>query len=163
MTIAMHCSDCTTITHLPQNGFGADLVQLSKILDNIVTELRKSITLGGKTDVLQSLEDLFEECSEEGWDGNEASPITEDAYLEARRLISNLPINLRMPEVVPEPSGEIGLEWSKGKDRVFVLSLSGRNEIVYAGLFGINKVHGVEYFGDAVPSTILENLRRLYA
>jgi len=68
-----------------------------------------------------------------------------------------------MPEVVPEPSGEIGLEWSKGKDKVFVVSLSGKNEIVYAGLFGINKVHGVEYFGDAVPSTILENLRRLYA
>ena len=163
MTMAMRCTDCTTITRLPQNGFGADHVQLNKYFDDIVAELKKSITLGGKTDVLQSLEDLFEECSEEGWDGNEASPITEDAYLEARRLINNLPINLRMPEVVPEPSGEIGLEWSKGKDRVFVLSLSGRNEIVYAGLFGINKVHGVEYFGDAVPSTILENLRRLYA
>jgi hypothetical protein len=138
-------------------------VQLSKYFDDIVAELRKSITLGGKTDVLQSLEDLFKECSETGWDGNEASPITEDAYVEARRLISNLPINLRMPEVVPEPSGEIGLEWSRGKDRVFILSLSGKNEIVYAGLFGINKVHGVEYFGDMVPSTILENLRRLYA
>ncbi len=163
MTMAMRCTDCTTITRLPQNGFGADHVQLNKYFDDIVAELKKSITLGGKIDVLQSLEDLFEECAEEGWDGNEASPITEDAYLEARRLINNLPINLRMPEVVPEPSGEIGLEWSKGKDRVFVLSLSGRNEIVYAGLFGINKVHGVEYFGDAVPSTILENLRRLYA
>ena len=163
MTMAMRCTDCTTITHLSQNGFGADHVQLSKFFDDIVKELRKSITLGRKTDVLQSLEDLFEECSEEGWDGNEASPITEDAYLEARRLIDNLPINLRMPEVVPEPSGEIGLEWSRGKDRVFVVSLSGRNEIVYAGLFGINKVHGIEYFGDAVPSTILENLRRLYA
>lgn len=163
MTMAMRCTDCTTITRLPQNGFGADHVQLNKYFDDIVAELKKSITLGGKTDVLQSLEDLFKECSETGWDGNEASPITEDAYLEARRLINNLPINLRMPEVVPEPSGEIGLEWSKGKDRVFVLSLSGRNEIVYAGLFGMNKVHGVEYFGDTVPSTILENLRRLYA
>jgi len=162
MTMAMRCTDCTTITHLSQNGFGSDHTQLSKFFDDIVAELRKSITLGGKTDVLQSLASLFEECSEEDWDGNEASPITEDAYLEARRLISNLPINLHMPEVVPEPSGEIGLEWSKGKDRTFVLSLSGRNEIVYAGLFGINKVHGVEYFGDTLPSAILENLRRLY-
>jgi hypothetical protein len=138
-------------------------VQLSKFFNDIVAELRKSITLGGKTDVLQSLASLFEECSEEGWDGNEAYPITEDAYLEARRLISNLPINLRMPEVIPEPSGEIGLEWSQGKDRIFIVSLSGKNELIYAGLFGINKVHGVEYFGDAVPSTILENIRRLYA
>ncbi len=162
MSMAMRCVNCTTITQLSQNGYGSDHVQLSRFFDDIVAELRKSITLGGKTDVLQSLVSVFEECSEEGWDGNEASPITEDAYLEARRLISNLPINLRMPEVVPEPSGEIGLEWSKGKDRTFVLSLSGRNEIVYAGLFGFNKVHGVEYFGDTVPSAILENLRRLY-
>jgi hypothetical protein len=148
---------------LTQNGFGPDYVQLSKYFDDIVNELKKSITLGRKTDVLQSLENLFKECSDEGWDGYEASPITEDAYLEARKLIGNLPINLRMPEVVPEPSGEIGLEWSRGKDRVFVVSLSGKNEIAYAGLFGINKVHGVEYFGDAIPSTILENIRRLYA
>ncbi len=163
MTIAMRCTDCTTITHWTQNGFGPDYVQLSKYFDDIVNELKKSITLGRKTDVLQSLENLFKECSGEGWDGNEASPITEDAYFEAQRLISNLPINLSMPEVVPEPSGEIGLEWSKGKDRVFIVSLSGKNEIVYAGLFGINKVHGIEYFGDAIPSTILENLRRLYS
>lgn len=163
MTTAMRCTDCTTITYLPQTGFGADHTQLSKFFDVIVSELRRSITLGRNTDVLRSLENLFEECSKEGWDGYEASPITEDAYLEARRLIINLPINLRMPEVVPEPSGEIGLEWSHGKDRVFIVSLSGKNELIYAGLFGINKVHGVEYFGDAVPLTILENIRRLFA
>ncbi len=67
-----------------------------------------------------------------------------------------------MPEVVPEPGGEIGLEWYRRKRLVFTVSVSGSNEIIYTGLFGTNRIHGTEYFGDLLPSVILENLKRLY-
>jgi hypothetical protein len=90
-------------------------------------------------------------------------PITKYAYIEAKRLIESLPLtSFPIPEVVPEPSGEIGLEWYREERQVFVASVSGRNEIVYAGLLGVNKSHGTEYFGDSLPSIILGNLKRLY-
>ncbi len=82
---------------------------------------------------------------------------------QAKRLLESLPLTFfPIPEVIPEPNGEIGLEWYREKRNVFVASVSGRNEIVYAGLLGVNKLHGTEYFGDSLPSIILENLKRLY-
>nr|MBC8413194.1 hypothetical protein [bacterium] len=72
-------------------------------------------------------------------------------------LISSIPV----PEIIPEPGGEIGLEWSRGTRQVFIASFAGNNEIIYAGLFGTNKTHGTEYFGDSIPSKIMDNLKIL--
>ncbi len=115
------------------------------------------------TEALQSLNEIFEDCSEEGWDGYDALPITEEAYFEAIKLIKSLPVTaFPMPEVVPESNGEIGFEWYRENRLVFVASVSGKSEIVYAGMFGANKTHGTEYFGDLLPTEILEKLKRLY-
>lgn len=164
MSTPMLCTDCSSVMNFPNIGFGPDFMELRKYFEGIVREFRRAETLKTQHQALQSLDRVFEECSQEGWDGDGASPVTEDAYLEARRLIMSLPTIsfFPMPEIIPEPSGEIALEWSKGNRQVFVASVSGKNQIVYAGLFGVNKTHGIEYFGDSLPSAIIENLRRLY-
>ncbi len=75
-----------------------------------------------------------------------------------------IPLSFLMPEILAEPDGEIGFEWYKDKDSVFVISVSGNNIITYAGLFGTsNKTHGTEYFADELPRIILENIRRLFS
>ncbi len=163
MSTAILCADCMSISNFPNIGFGPDFKILKKFYDEIVSDLRKTETLRHLDEVLLSLDEVFEECSDEGWDGYEARPITEDAYNEAKRLIESLPLtSIPMPEIIPEPSGEIALEWSRGKRQVFVASVSGKKEIVYAGLFGTNKTHGTEYFGDLLPLEIIKNIRRLY-
>ena len=162
MSTPIPCTDCTSISISPTIGFGSEFNTLWKFYDKEIIEGRKAETLGRLNDVLQSLDELCKECSEEGWDGYNAIPVVEDTCDEAKRFIKSLPINFPMPEIVPEPNGGIGLEWSKGNRQVFVASVSGKSQIVYAGLFGINKTHGTEYFGDSLPSTIIENLRRLY-
>jgi hypothetical protein len=68
-----------------------------------------------------------------------------------------------MPEIIAEPSGEIGLEWRRGKGNIFVISVRGKHLITYAGIFGGNTTHGTEYFGQSIPSTIITYLRRLYS
>jgi hypothetical protein len=148
----------------PAVGFSAAVERLNEILRRDFSEIRKTETLGRQDEALQYLEDVVEECSAPGWDGYDALPIREEAYLETKRLIRSLPMTsfMPMPEITPEPNGEIALEWSKGVRRIFVASMSGNNEITYAGLFGMNKTHGTEYFGDALPAVLLENLRRLY-
>ncbi len=164
MSTATLRTDCFSIWNFPSIGFGPEVKALKRYYEeDIVGELKKTETLGHLDEALQSLNEVFEECSEEGWDGYDALPITEDAYFEAVKLIKSLPLTaFPMPEVTPEPNGEIGLEWYRKERQVFVASVSGRNEIVYAGLLGVNKSHGTEYFGDSLPSVILENLKRLY-
>ncbi|MHC4181726.1 MAG: hypothetical protein ACYSWS_02165 [Planctomycetota bacterium] len=164
MSTATLCTDCFSIWNFPSIGFGPEVKALKRYYEeDIVSELKKTETLGHLNEALQSLNEVFEECSEEGWDGYDALPITEEAYFAAIKLIKSLPVTaFPMPEVTPEPNGEIGLEWYREERQVFVASVSGRNEIVYAGLLGVNKSHGTEYFGDSLPSVILENLKRLY-
>lgn len=165
MSTAVSCTDFTGISTFSDIGFGADFSILKKYYASIVSELRKTETLGRLDEVFQHLIEIVAECSEEGWDGYDARPITEAAYIEAERFIKSLPLtsSIPMPEIIPEPGGEIGFEWYKGKCQVFVASVRGNNEIVYAGLFGTNKTHGSEYFGDYLPSIIIENLKRLYS
>lgn len=164
MSTAAFCSECPNIMSLPAVGFSADFARLNDILRKDFSAIRRAETLGQQDDTLQSLNEIVEECSEPGWDGYDALPIREEAYLEARRLIRSLPTTsfIPMPEITPEPNGEIALEWSKGTRQIFIASMRGNNEITYAGLFGVNKTHGIEYFGDALPSVLLENLKRLY-
>ena len=164
MSIAIQYTDCTSISNFSDIGFGTDFLNLKKYYDKEVSELRRAETLGRLDDAFQSLDEMFLDCLEEGWDGYDALPLNEAAYFEARKFIESLPLisSIPMPEIIPEPNGDIGFEWSKGKRQVFVVSVSGSNEIVYAGLFGTNKTHGVEYFGDSLPSMIIENLIRLY-
>lgn len=162
-TLALR-TDCFSIWNFPGTGFGPEVKALKRYYEeDIVSELRKTETLGRLDEALQSLNEVFEECSEEGWDGYDALPLTEEAFFAAIKLIKSLPVTVfPMPEVTPEPNGGIGFEWYKESRLVFVASVSGKSEIIYAGLFGVNKTHGTEYFEDSLPSIILENLKRLY-
>ena len=77
----------------------------------------------------------YEECCEENWDGYGALAVSPVVLFEAIRFICALPQRLPTPEVVPEPTGDIGFEWNYGKNRTFVASVSGTKLINYAGLF----------------------------
>lgn len=165
MSALISCPEFPGISTFSGNGFSSEFVSLKKYLLNEIKELRKADTLGYLGEVLQSLDEVYRDCSSEGWDGYDAEPITEASYIEALKFIESLPLtsSIPMPEIVPEPSGEIALEWSKGNRKIFVASFSGKNEIIYVGLFGMNKTHGTEYFGESLPSTIIENIERIYS
>jgi len=161
MSMPIPRTDCISISIFSTIGFGSEFEILKRIYDKAIGEWRIAETLGRLDEVIFSIDELCRECSLEGWDGYEAPPIAEDACYEAKRFIRSLPVSFPMPEIVPEPNGGIGLEWSKGDRLIFVASVSGKNEIVYAGLFGMNKSHGTEYFGETLPTAIVENLKRL--
>lgn len=139
---------------------------IAKNIDEAIKQLKNSITitLGRPLDEMRdSLNELFyRECSYANWDGYGAVAISKDAYEEADQIINLLPSAIPMPEIVAEPTGAIGFEWHKDKRQVFVISVSGKHRITYAGIFSGNKVHGSEYFEDTLPLAIIQHLRRLY-
>jgi len=138
--------------------------EISNLLNSVESNQSYSAILGKNNEMQQELNELFLECSENDWDGYDANSLIESAYFEAMRFIQSISSihSFPTPEIVPEPTGEIGFEWYKENRQVFIVSVSGKNELVYAGLFGPNKVHGTEYFGDSLPSIIITNLKRLY-
>jgi len=73
-----------------------------------------------------------------------------------------LPFSIPMPEILAEPNGEIGLEWYKERRLVFVVSVSGKRTLTYAGLFGSNTIHGVENLVESLPPVVVDSLRRLF-
>jgi hypothetical protein len=114
--------------------------------------------------VVRTLWDIYREYSVENWDGYGAAPISELAIREAIRLLQELPSSFPSPAVVPEPNGEIALEWYKGKKSVFVVSFQGNKVISYAGLFGENeKTWGRESFKDSLPESVVRNIRRIFS
>ncbi len=113
-------------------------------------------------ETLHALNEVYEGCHEEGWDGYDAKPVTEDTIVEAARLVLLLPLSVPAPTVSPEPTGEIALEWYKDRQHVFAASVGGKSIITYAGLFGPdNRSYGAEHLGDSLPSPIVENINRL--
>ncbi len=140
----------------------------SEAVKNSLREVREknwqSFTRGlCLSDLIDSLVGIHEECSEENWDGYEAKSINPKALLEALSLTLLLPLSFDLPEAIPEPDGSIAFEWYREKRKRFIISVSGNNTIVYAGLFGrINQSHGTERFGDSLPQTISRNIERLF-
>jgi len=114
-----------------------------------------------KSEALIALRGLMKEYVTAGWDGYEAAPISQVAYEEAVRFIKMLPSDVSLPDASPEPTGSIAFEWYKGKKQVFVASVSGKNTIEYAGLFGNNKHYGTVSFGSTIPTIILYLIHRL--
>ncbi len=114
------------------------------------------------SETLKTLREVFIECSVENWDGYDSMPLPRKAFTEVTKFLKLLPITYQMPDIVPEPNGNIALEWYKNRDFVFVAGISGNNIIEYAGLFNkINKTYGSEHFEDFIPPAILQNIKRV--
>lgn len=131
--------------------------------DPIRLEVEFEDTEKTKTPIAQDIYDIYKECVEDNWDGYDAKRVSVGAYLEAMKLAELLPSEIPLPEVSPEPSGDIAFEWYKGKRFLLVLSVEGNNTINYAGLFGsTNRIYGSEYFSDELPTRVLKMIQRLF-
>lgn len=164
MSVAIQKVDCPSFYGVPSGtGFSEDSKSLMATLKKQIRQLCEPLTIGSSLeDTITALSEVYKECSVADWDGYGAYPLSKDSLFEAYKFIELIPSSLPMPQVIAEPSGEIGLEWHKDRGLSFAISFSGKNMISYAGIFGSNKTHGTEYFGDTIPSIIIENLRRLF-
>ncbi len=136
--------------------------KLSKIVADTFTDLNKASTWDHHRQVFSALRETYLECQSENWDGYSALPINNSTYNDAIRFINALPSYLPSPNIVPEPTGDIGFEWDFGKDRIFVASVDGTNRVTYAGLIGKgNNTQGVETFNGSIPQTIVDQIKRI--
>lgn len=133
-----------------------DLLQIAREHAN------KPVTLGWQAVLKDQVKQVSARCSEEGWDGYDANPISKSSKLWALRFIDQLPGNVQEPTVVPEPDGELALEWNLGKDKIFSVTVSGPR-LIYAAIIGASrKLYGEEKFINELPKTISNTLSNYF-
>lgn len=110
--------------------------------------------------LIHELDEVFEECSHENWDGYGAGPISRKAYEEAKDFLNFIPRELPLPEVSPQPEGGIGFVWyGKGK-RAFTASLTGEKTVFLAHYIDDNsRGSRREKFVDSVPKRVWDYLK----
>ncbi|MBE9478697.1 MAG: hypothetical protein IMY80_01935 [Chloroflexi bacterium] len=112
--------------------------------------------------LLQEIEEAFEECSSENWDGHGSDPVDLITYAAAVAFLLHLPTDIPTAEIAVEPDGEIAFEWYISPEMIFSVSIGPGGVLTYAGRFGAATTHGTEVFEGDIPWEILENLGRLY-
>ena len=154
--------------------YGISIPRIGKLYKKEMDHYQEPISISQPVkELYEVLDEVYNECSEPDWDGYGALPVTEANLDVAKRFIEllsgyvNKLINpssrIEIPDILAEPSGEIGFEWRKGTRSIFIVSVDSRNTMSYAGIFGGNKIHGTEYFGDNIPQIIIDSLNRLYS
>lgn len=165
MSTATYCPNCPSVSNFTDFGFSDDYETLRRCRDKVIEDFRRAQTFGRPIEeMIEALLEVYRECSIEDWDGMGALPVSESSVLDAAKLIYLLPSSIifPMPTITAQPTGEIAIEWYRGRRSIFAVSLSGNNELIWAGLYGPNKYHGIEYFGNSLPPAIITNLKRLY-
>ena len=161
------------LTHYPSRlgalratppGVSGDAQRICVLLGDVALHWIASATGQARiADPLITLYRLYEQCREEHWDGENAEAIPLAAVVEAQQLITLLPSSVPAPELLPEPTGSIALEWYKRRDHVYVLSVYGKKTIEFAGLLGRgNEVHGRVNFEESLPPMIQDHLREFF-
>lgn len=143
-------------------GVSSEANTIAKLVSDAVEHLFDTETLGERfRRAVHILKGVYEETRIYNWDGYGAEAVSGRAYYEAWKFLEALPIlSVPIPEVSADPDGEISFEWYEGPDKIFSVSVSSDGQLAYAGIFGINKVYGSEYFDEEIPWAILDNLRR---
>jgi hypothetical protein len=147
----------------PEIGFSDESKHIRSRLLKILAEVRQPISFSWRETLQDELDEIVQDCSKAGWDGYDAEPVSVESVAVAQELIDALPEHIEVPNVVPEPSGEIALEWRSGDQKYFSVTVSG-TVLVYAGIFGgFCKKYGEERFFGALPTTVLQILSQYFS
>ena len=112
-----------------------------------------------KSDPLDALADIRDECGISQWDGYKAPPISAETLQEAELFLKQLPYSVAKPHVAPTASGTIAFEWRSGNNSIMLITVSGLGNITYAAIInGVRKIHGMEPFIEFIPQLIIDLL-----
>ncbi len=143
-------------------GVSDESDDLIEIFNSINQQMRATSSSLSLEIAVEQLVQTFINRLNNGWDGYDAEALSIGAFTDAKRFIELLPSNLPMPEIVPEPTGRIGLEWYLSKGNSLTVSLDGSGEISYAGILNIyDSIYGTWKFSGKLPPIFLDIIRRL--
>lgn len=114
---------------------------------------------------LSELSELAQDCTEQGWDGDQAPAITSLTMQNVDTFLSALPADIPDPDFSPEPdNGAISLEWYGGYRKIASVSIHETDRLAFASLQGTDVSNGAYRFDEEhIPSTVLSAIREIIA
>lgn len=150
------------------HGLSSEITAMSDeagaIADN-ATSISKALEesealFGAKCSALDALREIAIECRSDDWDSYGATAVSETALMMTERLIRTLPDDVALPEISPEPDGELSLDWTPSDTRTFSLSIGNGRRFSYAWIDGTDRGHGVaSIVGNNLPTRLLRDVR----
>lgn len=93
-------------------------------------------------------------------DGTLVNPETLSRTIQ---LLSILPADLPLPDVVVENEREIGLDWDEGSRHVLTLTVRDTSLVGFSAMFGVEPMYGRVAVTGELPETLSFLLTRLYS
>jgi len=148
---------------LPISGYAGEIADfVAQRIETIFDILQKSNALSSVAEgTFQQLEEVFGECSFEGWDGERAKQISVEVLQCAIRFLNSFPLGIEAPEVGAEPDGAITLEWYRSPNKVISISINPDGWMYYAALIGTSKRHGADYALMGISDDLVEMILKV--
>lgn len=163
MSVAIVNAGTTSLVGSAWLGLGDLATKVQHQLDQTLVYLHEPASQQERVEAFERLDEIRIECGHDNWDGDGAKAISIGAFKEAKRFLEQLPSVFPAPDITADPRGAIGFVWHKGKDWVYVASVSGQGLLIFSGLFGpASQVYGRVAIADSVPGVVLDHLRQLY-
>ncbi len=120
---------------------------------------RGKISFNQLQGLLSKLHEVFIESKELNELGE---PVSDAAYYNATRLLSALPADVDIPEILPDNDGYIEFEWREG-DKNFSLYATDANLVLFAGFYGKDeRLSGRFNFEGVFPDRIKHLAKDVY-
>jgi hypothetical protein len=150
----------------PTFSAGGSDADLRKVLSDAKRELQTAAS-SAQSLALTSLMRVLEECSQAGWDGYGARAVSDQAAFRTIAFLNALPSSLTPPDIVPEPDGEIAVDWDFGPSLQLSISVGPSGPLPFAGVIGEDygqpRVrHGTEPFESVVAGDLLGYIHDLH-
>jgi hypothetical protein len=125
------------------------------------SHLANSATFAKDT-AFAALHDVWRDCRQKGWDGDDAIAIEQLTYRNAWIFIEALPLGYPLPSLGAEPDGHLTLEWYRDPRWTFSVSVSPEGTLHYSALFGDEDPRGSCPFLGEIPETVVFFIRRVF-
>lgn len=123
-------------------------------IDSTGKGVEDGLNVGQLQELLKELVNVFNDSKMQGWDGDDADPVSDAAFLNATKLLSSMPIGLPVPNVLADNDGYIEFEWAKDRKN-FSLYATDTNLVLYAGFYDKDDhLSGRFVFEGAIPDRV---------
>lgn len=154
--------------HTGRNGLGITPEATSVYKQIIEIQEANNVSLSQSDRMHTAIRKLNElsipQYREANWDGYGALPISEDTIKNCVIIIDALPRHVPVPDIIPEPNGDVGLDWIKGKQELSI-SVDSNENVSYAfisadgdEMYGAGKLNG-RY----LPKIFIDTLNAIYS
>jgi hypothetical protein len=151
----------TSVLDVGSRGYGSDFAGMTNAVYTVRSEVLSTASAALPVSLI-SLYRVRNLAAEPNWDGYSARPISQETVSTVQAFLGKLPGWVPSPDVVPEPDGEIAMEWTSPAGDLLSVSLGEAKVLNYAGLFsgGVER-HGVEPFAGNISEDLLGQITRV--